>query len=198
MVFYLSEKEIKGGYIMRHLGTQLLETDRLILRRFTMADTQAMFDNWASDKDVTKYLTWPAHQNTDVTKAVLEQWVAKYVNDNYYQWAIIYKENGDEPIGSISVVSQDDRIQKAQVGYCMGKKWWHKGIMSEALQVVIDFLLDKVGMQRVEARHDSNNPHSGAVMKKCGMKYEGTLRKADRNGQGICDACYYSILSTDR
>lgn len=69
--------------------------------------------------------------------------------------------------------------------------------MSEALQVVIDFLLDKVEMQRVEARHDPNNPHSGAVMKKCGMKYEGTLRKADWNEQGICDTCYYSILSTD-
>lgn len=182
---------------MKHLGTQLLETDRLILRRFTMADTQAMFDNWASDEDVTKYLMWPAHQNTDVTKAVLEEWVAKYDNDDYYQWAIVYKENSDEPIGSISVVSSNDKVQKVHIGYCIGKKWWHRGITSEALQALIDFLLNKVGMQRIECRHDPNNPHSGDVMKKCGMQYEGTLRKADRNNQGICDACYYSILSTD-
>lgn len=59
---------------MQHLGTQLLETDRLILRRFSISDTQAMFDNWASDKDVTKYLIWPTHQNTDVTKAILEEY----------------------------------------------------------------------------------------------------------------------------
>ena len=62
----------------------------------------------------------------------------------------------------------------------------------------MDFLFDKVGIQRVESRHDPKNPNSGAVMRKCGMKYEGTLRKADWNNQGICDACYYSLLASER
>ena len=57
--------------------------------------------------------------------------------------------------------------------------------MSEALGAVIDFLFDEVGVNRVESRHDPRNPNSGAVMKKCGMKFEGTLRQSDRNNQGI-------------
>ena len=59
-------------------------------------------------------------------------------------------------------------------------------------------LFDKVGMNRIEARHDPNNPHSGDVMKKCGMRYEGTMRQADRNNQGICDASCYALLKSER
>lgn len=66
----------------------------------------------------------------------------------------------------------------AHIGYCIGEKWWHQGITSEALQHVINFLIDEVGMNRIEAVHDSQNPNSGKVMKKCGMKYEGTLRQS--------------------
>lgn len=183
---------------MNHLGTKLLETDRLILRKFKIEDAKAMFDHWASDDDVTRYLMWPTHESIDTSTAVLKEWTAEYSNDHYYQWAIVCKEYSDEPIGSIAVVSINETVKKAHIGYCIGKKWWHKGITSEALQAVIDFLFDEVGMQRIESRHDSNNPNSGAVMKKCGMKYEGTLRKSDWNNQGICDACYYSILSEDR
>lgn len=183
---------------MKHLGTQYLETDRLILRKFTISDAQAMFKNWASDEEVTRFLTWPTHESVDVTTAVLQQWTESYADNECYLWAIVCKENGDEPIGSISVVSHDNKIQKAHVGYCLGKQWWHQGITTEALQTVIRFLFDEVGMQRIEARHDPRNPNSGAVMKKCGMQYEGTLCKADWNNQGICDECLYGILSVDR
>lgn len=184
---------------MNHLGTQRIETDRLILRKFTTADADAMFHNWASDDDVTRYLTWPSHKNREISHAILEEWIPEYANNNYYQWAIVSKENNsDEPIGSIAVVSCNDKVQKAEIGYCIGKQWWHQGITSEALQAIIRFLLDDVGMQRVECRHDARNPHSGAVMKKCGMQYEGTLRKSDWNNQGLCDACYYAIFSEDR
>lgn len=72
------------------------------------------------------------------------------------------------------------------------------GYTSEALKAVIDFFFDEVGADRIEARHDPRNPHSGGVMKKCGMKYEGTLRRSDRNNQGVCDACYYSVLRCER
>ena len=70
--------------------------------------------------------------------------------------------------------------------------------MSEALKAVTDFMFDTVEVNRVESRHDPRNPNSGKVMQKCGMKYEGTLRSADRNNQGICDACYYALLRSER
>lgn len=183
---------------MQTLGTQRIETKRLILRRFTMKDVQPMYHNWASDPEVTKYLMWPAHSSPRVTETVLREWIQNYEQDDFYQWAIVLKENGEEPIGSISVVSQDAKTGKAQVGYCIGKKWWHKGVMSEALEAVIAFLFGKVGAQRVESRHDPRNPNSGAVMRKCGMQFEGTLRSSDWNNQGVCDASWYGIVATDR
>ena len=180
--------------MMKHLGTVVLETPRLVLRRFTAADARAMFENWASDPEVTRYLTWPTHTNMDVTRQILEDWVTHYCEVQYYHWAIVPKDQHNAPVGSIAVMALDDRTEKATVGYCIGKPWWHRGITTEALQAVIDFLLRDVGLRRVEAYHDPRNPHSGAVMRKCGMQYEGTLRASDRNNQGICDASWYAIL----
>lgn len=179
---------------MKHLGTVELITSRLRLRRFNLADADAMFANWASDPEVTKFLTWPAHADANVSRCVLESWLDGYEKDNYYQWAIEFE---GEPVGSISVVSVNDSVETVQIGYCIGRRWWHKGITSEALEAVIKFFFEEVGVNRVEARHDFNNPNSGAVMRKCGMQYEGTLRQSDRNNQGICDACWYSILRSE-
>lgn len=184
---------------MEHKGTVYMETERLILRRFTVDDAPAMYENWASDGEVTKYLMWQTHKDISESEGILREWAENYARSDFYQWAIVFKEYSDKPIGSISVVeSIDETVGKAHIGYCIGKPWWHKGITSEALKAVIDFLFDEVGVNRVESRHDLRNPRSGAVMKKCGMKYEGTLRQSDRNNTGICDACYYAVLADER
>ena len=178
-----------------HKGTQALQTPRLTLRPFVADDAKAMFTNWAGDPEVTNFLTWPTHNSLEVSQWVCNDWVSHYTEPDYYQWAIVY--NG-QPIGSIAIVEHDDRIGKAQIGYCIGRNWWHMGIVSEALKAVMYFLFDEVGFDRIEARHDVRNPHSGNVMKKCGMKYEGTLRQSDWNNQGVCDACWYALLKSER
>lgn len=183
---------------MNHCGTQRLETDRLILRRYVGEDAAAMYENWASDPEVTKYLTWPAHPSPEVSQMVIDSWISSYSDQSCYHWAIVLKADGDRPVGDIAVVQMDEATSKAQIGYCIGRAWWHQGITSEALQAVMDFLFDRVDVRRIEARHDPRNVNSGKVMAKCGMKYEGTLRSADRNNQGICDACYYALLKSER
>ena len=182
---------------MKHCGTECIETERLLLRPFTMEDAPAMFTNWASDPEVTRYLTWPTHDNIDTTAMVLADWIAKYEQPGYYQWAIVPKDIG-APIGSISVVRLNERVGKAEIGYCIGSPWWHRSITSEALGCVIRFLMDKVGAERIEACFDLRNPYSGAVMRKCGMQYEGTQRQAGINNSGKCDLCWYAILASDR
>ena len=183
---------------MKHCGTQTLETERLILRRFTVRDADAMYTNWASDPEVTRYLTWPAHAGVETSRAVLADWTAAYAQESCYQWAIVLKDRADEPVGSIGAVDVSDDIAAVQIGYCLGRRWWHQGIMSEALGAVMDFFFDAVGCNRVACRHDPRNPHSGMVMQKCGMKYEGTQRSADRNNQGICDTSWYALLRAER
>ena len=182
--------------MLQHKGTVTIETPRLILRQARIEDAEPMFRNWANDAEVTKFLTWPAHGNVEITKRLLTSWVDSYQKDDYYQWMIVLKEM-NEPIGSI-MASTVGRAESAHIGYCIGKRWWHQGIMSETLKAVMDFLFDEVGYHRVESLHDPNNPHSGAVMRKCGMKYEGTLRSAAVNNQGVCDVSIYALLKSDR
>ena len=182
---------------MNHCGTRMIETKRLLLRKFVIEDAGAMFRNWASDKEVTKFLTWSAYTSSETAMWVLDEWDVSYKKPDYYQWAIVLKDI-KEPIGSISVVKIDEKTEMAEIGYCIGRSWWNQGITSEALRAVIDFMFDQVGANRVQAKHDVNNPHSGLVMKKCGMKYEGTLRSAAVNNQGVCDVSIYALLKSDR
>ncbi|OGO91766.1 MAG: hypothetical protein A2Y17_13495 [Clostridiales bacterium GWF2_38_85] len=181
---------------MNHKGTVKLETERLILRRFELTDAEVMFKNWASDAEVTKYLTWPPHSDISVSKAVIDSWMKLYENLNHYSWAIVLKEIG-EPIGSIAAVEQRDDIKMVHIGYCIGQKWWRRGYTSEALAELIRFFFEDVGVNRIESRHDPRNPNSGKVMLKCGLKYEGTMRQDDINNQGFCDSVRYAILADD-
>lgn len=180
--------------LLTHKGTRRIVTDRLELRRFEVGDAKAMYENWASDPEVTKYLTWPCHESVEATEGILREWVGRYEDADCYIWGMVPKEIG-EPIGCISVVKQDEDIGMLQIGYCIGQKCWGQGYTPEALRAVIRYLFDEVGANRVEARHDPNNPNSGKVMLKCGMLYEGTMRQAGRNNQGICDESMYAILA---
>lgn len=179
-----------------HKGTQTIDTVRLCLRKARIEDAEPMFRNWASDPEVTKFLTWPTHETAETSCAVLNTWIPEYDRPDFYQWMIILKEL-DEPIGSISAVNLQDSIAQVEIGYCIGQRWWHQGIMTEAMSAVMDFFFSQVGMNRIEAKHDLKNPHSGAVMRKCGMRREGTTYSSNRNNQGICDTAHYGILHSD-
>lgn len=182
---------------MEHLGTKRIETERLTLRPFRMEDADDMYLNWANDDEVTKFLTWPTHGSVEVSREVLRDWTSHYDEKNYYQWAIVLKGERETVIGSIAAVHLNDRIRMAHIGYCIGRNWWHQGLMSEALSAVIRFFFTEVGVNRIEARHDIDNANSGKVMKKCGMRFEGTKRQADWNNQGVCDLAEYAILAED-
>lgn len=181
---------------MEHKGTMELESSRLILRRLVPSDAEAMYRNWASDPEVTAYLTWPPHRDLSVTEQLLQDWDRQYGEETFYQWAIVPKDLG-EPIGTISVVALDSNTDTAELGYCIGKPWWHQGYTSEALSTVMSFLFYRVKVHRLEARHDTKNPNSGAVMQKCGLRFEGVLRSAGRNNQGVVDTAVYSILAEE-
>ena len=181
---------------MNHKGTMTLETERLILRRFNIEDARYMFENWASDDEVTKYLKWPTHPDISVSESVINSWIPLYEKSDYYHWVIVLKELG-EPIGSTATVEQRDDINMVHIGYCIGRNWWNKGYVSEVLAELIRFFFEEVGVNIVQSRHDPRNLNSGKAMLKCGLKYEGLLRQSDLNNQGICDAAHYSILAEE-
>ena len=181
---------------MNYKGTIKLETNRLILRPFKITDAQAVFENYASSDDVTKYTTWDTYRDIDAVRNYLSSLIESYKDGKTFNWAIELK-NENKVIGSIGATNLDENVAKIEVGYCIGKKWWNQGIATEALREIIRFLFEEVGINRIEAYHDVRNLASGRVMQKCGMKCEGILRQFYPFNGGVSDVYIYSILKDD-
>lgn len=144
-----------------------LYTERLYLRKIKFEDADQIFTCWSSDDDVTKYLTWPAHKNVDVTKKILNQWLEEYNLPDCYRYGIQLLSTG-KLIGMIDVV---DLIEGAPViGYVLGKDYWNKGYMSEAFSSVIGQLFkDRYSKILIEA--DERNIGSNRVIQKNGFEF---------------------------
>ncbi len=155
---------------MKHQGTKKLETERLVLRKFSQDDCENFYNNWASDARVTKYLTWNIHTNITFTRVLLNEWIGNYHNLNYYQWVIQLKDDS-QVIGSISAVNINKELEEIEIGYCLGYNYWNKGYTTEALNKIIKYFFEEVKIKKIKARHDSRNIASGKVIKKCGLKY---------------------------
>lgn len=183
---------------MKSIGTQTLQTERLILRRFVDSDAEAMFQNWASSAENLTYVTWDPHPDVEVTRNSIRNWVGSYTNPNYYKWAICLKENPKQVIGDISIVEMNENDSSCEIGYVLGKDYWGRGIMTEALKAVLDFCFTQAGFQKVRARYASLNPASGRVMEKAGMSYLKTVANGVERKCYLADLIYYQISREDK
>jgi ribosomal-protein-alanine N-acetyltransferase len=178
---------------MTHKGTTTLETERLILRRFELTDADAMFRNCWSEPEVARFMPYEPHENVEESKRIVTMFMGE--SPTTYKWTIVPKDFR-EPVGTIGA-EIDDGLSSAYLGYDLGRKWWHKGYMSEACAAVIAFFFEQLGVHRVHSRHDQRNPNSGAVMRKCGMQYEGTTRQCRFRKGEWTDLALYAILAED-
>ena len=154
-----------------------------------------MFETWANDERVTRFLTWQPHKNVEETKELLKSWCEEYEKPNHYNWVI---ETDGEIIGNISVVRVNEGNEYAVLGYCIGVKYWDRGFTTEATKAVIDYLFGEIGFHRVELCHAVQNPASGRVAQKCGMTFEGTRRQAYKGANGeFFDLSDYAILKEE-
>jgi len=181
--------------MITHKGTKTIYTERLTLRPFTLNDAQGMYDNWASDPQVTRFVTWQPHASVEETTELLKLWCAGYAQETTYNW--VMDLNGT-PIGNVSVVHINDKNEKVELGYCMSAAYWNKGYMTEAVRAVIDYLFKEVGVNRILISHAVDNPASGRVAQKCGCTFEGISRQDYKSITGeYWDIANYSILKEE-
>ena len=147
------------------MNTPRLETERLILRKFTEDDLEALY-YIHSDEEVNRFLPWFPLRNMEDARAFYEErFMSRYREERAYNYAVCLKEN-DYPVGYVNV-SMDDSYD---FGYGLRREFWHRGIITEAGKAVIE-QLRRDGIPYITATHDVNNPRSGSVMKRLGMKY---------------------------
>ena len=182
---------------LTHTGTREIETARLLLRRFNINDANEIFREYASYENVTKYLTWEKHRSISETKTFLMTRIAEYERSDNYHWGIQLKDEGIL-IGAIGADIINERAKIADIGYCLGERFWNLGYATEALRAVIDYMFYDVDINRVEAYHSVNNPASGRVMQKAGMIKEGRSRQKYITGSGeYQDSDLYAIVKED-
>ena len=148
------------------MNTPTIETERLILRKFTKADVEALYKIY-SDKEVNKFLPWFPLKSMEEAYSFYEQrYAVKYAEPQGYAYAICLKAD-NIPIGYIKV----DMEEHHDFGYGLRKEFWHQGIVTEAGKAVVA-QVKKDGLPFITATHDRNNPRSGGVMQNVGMRYQ--------------------------
>lgn len=171
----------------------ILTTDRLILRPFREGDAAMMYRNWTSDENVARYCHWRKHENLDTTVWLLNMYLDEAASGFGYRWAITEKGN-DEPIGAVDVVGITDDNKTAEIGYVLSKKYWGKGYITEVCKAVIDELF-RNGFTKITAAHHVDNPASGRVMEKCGMRFVGYDKAiAKWDSDELCKVKLYELV----
>ena len=157
---------------MKHVGTHDIETPRLLLRRFTVEDAPAMFQNWARDPDVSRWMRWTPHVSVSETRAIIRGWVRDYPNPDCYHWALQRKADG-VLMGSLGIMRsiEDHGPDAFEPGYCIGKAFWGNGYTTEALAAAVQWFMASTGAAAMYCCHAVQNPASGRVMQKAGFVY---------------------------
>lgn len=176
--------------------TREIETERLLIRPPKASDASAMLSNWASDPEVTKYLAWKPYESVGEAEAFIAMELAWDTVGNLRNWFIELKSTG-EVIGSIGFAREDPETGTLYVEFALGRRWWGREIMPEALRAVLRRAFDWLGAKRIVLQHDAADPKIGRVAEKCCMVYEGLMRRAAVNNRGVVDICQYAILAHD-
>ena len=179
--------------MINHLGTEKINTSRLILRKHEITDAIDMFNNWVADPEVSRFWSWQPHKNIDETREILTNWIKDYEKSDTYHWIIILKSNM-QAIGFIFLNEIDNTDYSVSVHFGLSRKYWNKGIMTEACKGVFDFAFSKLYVKKINSHHHIDNGASGQVMKKCGMRYIKTEYKQIPDCEDISGYyCYYEI-----
>lgn len=172
-----------------------IETERLILRPISIEDVPEI-QRLASDRDV-------ASQTSDgevPQPGMEEQWFKKrqegFEKGEAVDFAIIRRKSG-VLIGAIGLGAEYKKDESMQLGYWVGKPYWNQGYCTEAAQAVLKYGFEILGLHRIYSRHFKRNPASGRVMRKIGMKHEGTLREAFKKQGKFEDVECYGILRSE-
>ena len=182
--------------MLTHIGTDTIETERLILRKFKISDDEAMLKYWIADEKIQSLYSEPVYTTKAEVDELLEKYINSYQKNDYYRWVIIEK-NSDECIGQIAYFLVDSKNNFAEIEYCIGSDFQCKGYATEATKAVIQYGFDKINLHKVQICTKTINKPSKRVIEKCGFTYEGTLRDYFYMDGEYVGRLYFSMLKSE-
>lgn len=182
--------------MLTHIGTNTVETERLILRRFSDTDDDSMLRNWIADEAVQSMYSEPVYSTKEAVKELLDKYITSYAKADYYRWAVIEKQSG-ECIGQIAYFLVDSKNHFAEIEYCIGAAYQCRGYATEAARAVIRYGFERIHLHKVQICTKTINAPSRRVIEKCGLTFEGTLRDYFYMNGEYVGRHYFSILRSE-
>jgi RimJ/RimL family protein N-acetyltransferase len=152
---------------------ETIETERLRLRLPAMEDATAIFEQYAQDAEVTKYLVWRPHRSIEETQDFLRRCLSVWEQASAFPWVISRKSDGR----LIGMVEIRPGSHKSDLGYVLAREFWGNGYAPEAVKAITEWALAQPDIWRVWAVCDVDNLASARVLEKVGMRREGMLRR---------------------
>jgi ribosomal-protein-alanine N-acetyltransferase len=183
--------------VEQNCNKNTIETERLMLRPFTFADTETAYYGWTGDADVAEWVSWLPHHSLDDTMEWLKRIEWKQdagggiVHQDNYIWGFVLKETG-ELFGSGGLIWEEDR-KLYQVGYNIMKKHWNRGYTTEAMRAILSFAAANLRITRVLGGHAKANPASGRVLEKLGFVYQKDSVQPHIDGKRFFDSRDYLL-----
>ncbi len=177
------------------VGVPSLYTQRLLLRAPRLSDAADVFF-YSQDPEVARYVLWDPHLNIGESRDFLRSLIRKN-REGGPKTFIIEEKYGGRAVGTIGFVWLDQENQSCEIGYSLARPCWNKGYMTEALQRLIRYAFETLGLNRIEGQHDVRNPASGAVMRHAGMRCEGLLRQRLFCKGDFSDVRLYALVRED-
>ena len=168
-------------------GTETLTTKRLTLRRFRKEDAPLLYRDFGTDEAIYRYTGWNPYKTPEEAKKTVERYIANYVDDTAYSWAIEHK---GLLIGTIGAYDADSAKRSIEIGLSIAKRHWGHGYGVEAMKCVIDYLISR-GYQSVRAWCAVSNTNSKKALEKSGMRTLSIEKNAIRIGDKTYDKINY-------
>ncbi|NQU68037.1 MAG: GNAT family N-acetyltransferase [Candidatus Marinimicrobia bacterium] len=173
----------------------VIQSDNLLLRLPTQKDAQSIF-NYASDPDVTKYMHWDTHRSLQDSADFLDRCIESDRRYDQLDFGITLKEN-NLFVGMCGFHNFTLSHGRTEMGYVLHKDYWGKGIMTEAVSVLLKYGFETLQWHRIQAIARVENIPSQRVMKNVGMQEEGLLRDYLFIKGHYFDYKLFSILKKD-
>lgn len=173
----------------------MLITERLALRPISDADVETLFSYW-TDPEVMEFLVLEPFADLDEARRMVALLNGLPEQGEGRRWAITDKNSG-VVMGTCGFHSVKPEHRRAEIGYEMGRAFWGRGFMSEALQALLAHCFEQEGFNRVEAFVNVGNTRSFKVLQRAGFQEEGTLRQYEFARGRFIGQVIWSLLRQD-
>ncbi len=174
-----------------------IQSERLLLRKVTAEDMEDLFTMY-SNENMFLYRPGMVRKTMPMVEKLIETIWQEFEQKERIYLAVCLLEHPKKVIGIGEIYDIDSRLERATIGYSIDEKYWGRGIATEVVGMMIDYLFDEIETNRIEAHIMPQNEPSSKVLEKNHMTKEGLMRQAAFwNGKGIVDICQYAILRED-